>query len=324
MSNNVIYANSRISAREIKLLDNEKLRRLLDCNTLADAIKTLAEFGIGDGAETDVDVILKNDREQLMSFIKELKLDGAFINAVLMKYDFHNVKVLMKAKYMRFEEYTHMLYPEYKYDVKRLAEKIKADDYSDVEPILRDALTAIDEAFASGNRSPKTIDIIIDKAYYAYAIKKVKGDKIAQEYFAFKVFAINAMTFIRAKKMKLDVSEFKTQYIGKQDDTYKLFVENYQQANGMDALISRYEFTDYGKLLKEINGLDVSAAEKIADDTLIKIVNGKKDDVFSDAKCVVYVLAREREQNAVNLILTSIKNKIDKASVTQRLRGING
>ncbi len=324
MSNNVIYANSRISARETKLLDNEKLHRLLDCNTLSDAIKTLAEYGIGDGTESDTDVILQKDREQLMSFVKELKLDGAFINAVLTKYDFHNVKVLMKAKYMRFTEYAHMLFPEYKYDVKRLAEKIKADDYTDVDPVLRDALTSVDEAFANGSRNPKTIDIIIDKAYYDYAVKKTKGDKLARRYFAFEIFALNTLTFLRARKMKLDVSEFKTQYIGERDETYLLFVDGYQKVDGMDGLIARYEHTDYGKLLRNINGLNISDAEKIADDTLIKIVSGKKDDVFSEAKCVAYVLAREREQNAVNLILTSVKNKTDKAFVTQRLRGIDG
>ena len=324
MSNNVIYANSRISARETKLIDGEKLRRLLDCNTLADAVKTLAEYGIGDGTETDVDVILKAEREQLMSFIKELKLDGAFITAVLKKYDFHNVKVLMKAKYMRLQEYSYMLYPEYSYEVKRLADKFKTDDYTDVEPILESALLSIDESFAGGNRSPKTIDVIIDRAYYEYVMKKVKGDKLALKYFTFKVFALNVMTFIRAKKMKQDVSEFKAQYIGKQDENFNKLVECYQQANAIEALANAYGETEYGKLLKGIDWEDVSAVEKAVDDKLIDFVDKKREDVFSDAKSVAYFLAREREQNAINLILTAIKNKIDKSQVSLRLRGING
>jgi len=317
MTSSLIWANSRIKSRETKLLTADRLQRLLDCGTVADAVKVLAEFGFCDGTEANTEKLLLANRRELINFIKELNLDEPLVTALLYRYDFHNAKALMKAKYMRLNQTDELLLPSVNWDIDKLKENTIGDTYGDYVE-AQEAFMTVDEAFASGRRSPKLIDTTFDKAYFAYAEKLTAKDAYAKHYIEIKEFFVNLSAFLRCKKLNLDLKQFEEQYVGTQDGMYEAFKASFEQ--GIEALLSKLKFTEFGGYVDAVIEMELSAVEKHADDTLIKYLKEKQNALFTGAVAAGYVVAREQEQNAVGLILTGLKNNVDKSVIRARLR----
>lgn len=96
-------------------------------------------------------LIAAREREAT-SFFKENVVEKSGMEAVLLKNDYHNAKVLIKAKYLRLSDVSDMILPDGLFDAEKMKADIFDDDYAAYPKYLAEALDAVDVAFANGNR----------------------------------------------------------------------------------------------------------------------------------------------------------------------------
>ncbi len=97
------YAVGRIKVREIDLLNRQRLGRLIEAD-FREALHILEEVDYGDYLKaarvaSDVDAGLILFLRDLYSFLEEITPAGSYIGEFLLdRYDFHNLKVLLKRR----------------------------------------------------------------------------------------------------------------------------------------------------------------------------------------------------------------------------------
>ena len=101
------YATARIRAIETKLMDKNKLERLMDLNDPAQTAKLLMESGYGsnhmenskDGIG-DVEVLLSSELKKAYDLLFEILPNRKIIELFKRRYDYLNAKLILKAEFL--------------------------------------------------------------------------------------------------------------------------------------------------------------------------------------------------------------------------------
>ena len=92
-----VYANMRIKCLEDKNLDFSDFEAMLSIPSFADRVGYLKNKGwIFDDSLTEIGSILKECEKDLFSFVKELVGNLDFLNFILIKKDFSNLKTIIR------------------------------------------------------------------------------------------------------------------------------------------------------------------------------------------------------------------------------------
>ena len=133
MADALLYVNARIKSLENGLLSSLQINRLADAESVSEACKILQECGFSNGLQIDdyksyENLIAAREREAT-SFFKENVVEKSGMEAVLLKNDYHNAKVLIKAKYLRLSDVSDMILPDGLLDAEKMKGDIFDDDY---------------------------------------------------------------------------------------------------------------------------------------------------------------------------------------------------
>ena len=90
MEQEYIYAVARIKARELSLLTQQDLDRLMACKTPAECFRALADKGWGAGGETSAEAIFAAEEEKTWALMHELLPDLTPFSVLLYPIDFNN------------------------------------------------------------------------------------------------------------------------------------------------------------------------------------------------------------------------------------------
>ena len=99
------FAFGRVCVLENALVTSEKLKRVLDAKSAEDALKGLVEIGFGAGEQVtdvyDYEKLIKKDLETAYAFVHDVTPDEEITNLFFYHYDYHNIKVLIKAAILK-------------------------------------------------------------------------------------------------------------------------------------------------------------------------------------------------------------------------------
>ena len=96
-----LYLSTKIRAMESRLLEGERMERMLEAATVEDAAKVLVECGYPEMPVVTVDTVdevLAQAREQLFAEMSDLAPNEAMLDVFKVKYDYHNAKALLKSE----------------------------------------------------------------------------------------------------------------------------------------------------------------------------------------------------------------------------------
>lgn len=215
MNSDQLYANGRIAVLSARLFGQDKFARLEECYSLAEALRVLAESGYGVTDNTsDYDAVLRAELDKTMAQLKQLCCDVNAVNYLLCEYTYVNAKVLMKSKYMRTDGLS-CCYFDAIYPAEKMRDDFLGDNYGSYTKNMAEACDAVDTAFADGNKSPQTVDVILDKACFAdmryYARKS--SNILMRKLFVWHADATNMMLVYRLKKASLPVDCLKEWFV---------------------------------------------------------------------------------------------------------------
>ena len=95
--------STRVRAMENRLLTRERMERMIDARTDEEAVKVLSECGYGELprlTSIGLDDMLARARDGYCQDLRSAVPDKYLIDVFQMKYDYHNLKTLIKAEAM--------------------------------------------------------------------------------------------------------------------------------------------------------------------------------------------------------------------------------
>lgn len=321
MKEGLIFANSRAKAKEMNLLSEERLQRMMECKNVSDAIRILIEVNYAGGMvveDNNFYALLAEEENIVTAFVREVAPENVGFECFFLKNDYHNLKALLKAKYGKIEDITPLILPDGNYPFARLKEWLDSDKLY-FSPFVEEAIKNISKAFETGNGSPRLIDVEMDRAMFkdmADRLNKV-NDKYIKQYFVTLIDSTNVLTYLRVKKINAGFAFFASNYVEGGSFTLKQFEDlNMDEAK----LIKMLSGTVYKEFYDKISDSDLSTFETMQDNYLLKIFSINKTDMFSVAPIVGYYLAKLNEIKVLRVVLVCIKNKVSLEEMKKRVR----
>lgn len=318
MSNELqIFANGRVSVLTTRLFTADKFVRLAECNSLAEAVRLLADGGYGGGVvlsnPNDYDNMLRAETERLLAEFKELCVNVAARNFFLAQYDFVNAKVLMKAKYMRTDG-VHGCFAEATFAPAKMQADFVDDNYADYPKAMAEGCDAVDARFAAGERAPSVVDAELDKAMFAYMKKCAakSGLSVVKKLCAYRIDATNIITIARAKKAGFDETKFLSLVIDggkvKHDTLVSLWRANAQAASDLP--------DDVRAVWNALP--DAARAEDVRRNKEFEMLTTGGDSL-SVAPVLLYFARKSHETDLVRMIIIGVKNNLPKEEIKRRI-----
>lgn len=325
-----LYAVSRVKALENNLLSKSTVDRMLEARTPEEAIKILSEtdygnyFGEVEGAY-DFEKALDQSLMAAYKVIEDSTGDKRFTLLSRLRYDFHNLKVLMKEKYLK-EDFRHILSHTGSIKVEALRKAVDDKDMVGFDSHIRDAFEKADMDFELKG-DPQRIDMILDQGLYAYLLelaKDIKDDGLI-ELIKAEIDLLNINTLLRIRKIGGGTKFLEMALIdgGFLDRS----VLSGSLGEPVGSFADRLSSTIYDKVAAEGIGSfedigSTTVLEKISDNLLLDMAKRGKFAAFGVLPIIGYLRAKENETRVIRIIMVGRINKIPVENLRERLRDL--
>lgn len=325
--NRMDYGQSVVTIRvlEKRLLTKNRLERMIESETCEEVLKLLSETEYSQDMmdiqnSRDYEKILKRETERVFSLVRNMSKNKEVVDILSLKYDYHNLKVLIKSKVFE-KDNTNLLMNAGTVDITKFKTKSEVQSLDLPEGILE----AIAEIKKEENLSPQKIDIIVEKYYFKNLVNLSKriDVKVITDYVKGLIDFQNIITLFRVQKQNrnakfLDSVIFdggtisKDKIVASLNDSSETILNKFKKERLGPYLVKGVEVFNETKRLSEF--------EKISDNYLMELTKESKYIVFGPEPLFTYLVAKEREINAIRLIMVSKINNISSEKIRERLR----
>jgi V/A-type H+-transporting ATPase subunit C len=323
-------AVSRIRAMETKLFDESMLNKLIESPSPEEAIKFLQETEYASEIQSikkvqDYEIILSKELKKLYDFLYKTVPDKDLVDIMELKYDYHNIKTLLKGKALN-KNYDYLLIkvkPDY---TEKIISSIQMDNYRDIPRIMGEAIQKAYSEF-SITKDPQVIDIIIDSYMYKHML--IKAEKFEESFIInfikLNIDLTNIKTLLRVKNQNRNREFLNLVLIsgGKVDKDILLNCLN----ESIENIINKLMFTDYGNILKM--GLQeysknkkLNKFEKLCDNYTMNYLKKSRYISFGPEPILAYIYGKENEIKSIRIILVGKINKVPSNIIGERLREV--
>lgn len=317
---------------EKRLLDQARIDRLVDSRDADDAFKILQETEYqrsmsGIKSPRDFESVLKTELEKVYKDLYKMTKDRELIEILALKYDYQNIKVLLKHWALGQETPREMLS-----DMGTLpADELKADfDAQDFKSLGDNFSATFTETITDyeKNKDPQRIDMVADKHYYSHMNElknELKDIPIVQDYISYQTDRNNILSLLRAKKQERDL-KFVEDLIHEggeipRDLLISLLNESY---DNIAAKLKRFKSGQ--RIVRGIQSFgetgSLSVLERELDNGMMEIIKPSKAVNFGPEPLFAYVAAKERENKLLRIIMVSKINNISPEKIRERLRDL--
>lgn len=318
----------RLRVLETRLLDKSKIDRMKDASSTEEVLRILGETSYAASLSImkkpeDYEAVLTEELKSLYQLMYEMTPEKKIIDLFSLKYDYHNIKVLLKEKVSE-KSFSNMLIDVGTISAEKLSGYIKNDDYRDITSLLREAIEKVQSDYQETKDSQR-IDLILDKYLYKDILKRAVelSNKFLINYTKMNIDLINIKTFLRVKKQKKGRDFLKEVLLNGGNIDNDIFLNSLNDS--VDNLVNRLSYTDYYKIMKD--GLEdydkkenIAAFERLADDFLMNIIKDTKLISFGPEPIAAYIIAKETEIKLLRIIMVGKLNNIPPEVLGERLR----
>lgn len=315
----ILFSNAVAVSRMDKLLNAERLYRIIESSDLESAVKILLENNYGGGivldSYSDFEKLLQEETNIIDAYAKENIPNKTGTECFFLLSDYHNIKVLLKS-YFEKKDFDHLLDERGIYPVAELKEKVFSDKPS-INSFVDDVIMKLKESHEEV--SARDIDVKIDKAMLEdikFRISKSSTSKYIKDYFNLFIDYSNIINLVRVIKIKESFSYFKPLFIdgGKYDikDFEYVFDDNTKIKN----VLSETGFEEYKDIIFET---PIEELERIKEYMLMKNISRDKNDLLTAAPSLAFYLEKINEINVLRYILICLKNGVNKEQIRARI-----
>ena len=317
--------SSRIKAMENGLLTRERMEQVLDARTDEEAVKLLQESGYSDLHATDpeaLDKVLSATREAILEDLADSAPDPRYIDVFKLKYDYHNIKSVLKADAMGVSP-DRMLMDMGRIPAAELKEAVQSGDVENLPPLLASAVQEAREVLET-TRDPQLSDIVLDRWCYQDmdAVAEATGSAFLHGYVKTQIDAANLRALVRTIRMgKNETFLAGILFEGGDVSTDAILKVSAAKGTGLKDLYHTTPFraaADCGAEL--LQGGALTEFEKLCDDAVGDYLAGAQFIPFGEAPLVGYLAARETEYTNLRILLIGRSTGLPADVIRARLR----
>lgn len=315
--------SAMLRSREPKLLSREKAERMLDAASFEDAAKLLSDSGYEDMSQMgakEIEERLAQHRSRIFEEVGRFCPDSRLVDIFKLRYDYHNVKVILKAEAMG-QDPKRLLSDSGRIPGTKLLELYNEEKRVQLPETMAAAMEEAKTVLArSGN--PQAADFILDKAYYAelQSLAKAMESEFLQGYARLLIDSSNLRGLVRTLRMGKN-QDFLSQVLVPGGN---IGVERLAAAGDKDSLAALYSHTvleKAGALGAEcLAGGSMTAFELACDNAVNTYLRGAKLISYGAEPVLAYMAAVEGEITAIRMILTGRLAGIAPQVIRERLR----
>ena len=317
------HAVGRVRAQEMNLLMPHHLGRLIEAD-YQEALHILGEVEMGDyleGATTarEVDDGLTAYLHDVYEFLREaLPQDSVLYEFFLCRYDFHNLKVLLKAKREGIPE--DALLPRMgRIDVETLRKGV--ENPAELPSPYREVVMEL----AEGEPSPQVMESIIDSHFLRYrlSLAQREGSDLLVEFARTCIDFANLKNLLRSRRLGKAREEFQETLVEGGHIPPSYLLELYGDSEEM--MLRKLEQTRYSSRLLEImeaeeERMGLSEFDRRSDDYIMDMLRASRRISVGVEPVFSFIRARENEVTMVRMILMAKLHNLAPEAIEKMLR----
>lgn len=315
----------RLRVFETRLLDKAKLDRMIDSSSAEDVIKILKETEYSNimtnvKKAEDYENMLSLELERVYKELYDMCANKKIVDIMSIKYEYHNIKVLLKGKFLN-KDFSDILIPIGRMDIVKFKNIIIENDYSDLTKTMR---LGIEETITRFNltKDSQLIDMILDMYMFEELreIAQELNDKFVTKYIKAQIDLTNIRTLLRVKNQNKERDFLQRALIkGGIIDIDTLMSLFNDAASNIPVKLSH---TDYYEMLKNNTTYEGGVLEKSMDNYIMKLMKDAKMIPFGMEPIIAYIYAKETEIKVIRIIMVGKLNNINAEIIRGRLRDV--
>lgn len=323
-------AVSRIRVLEKRLLNKVKIERMIDSSSAEEALKVLNETEYSalmsdvKRAE-DYEILLQKELKRVYSLIREITPYDSLTDILSIRYDYHNMKVLLKGKALE-QDFSGILTPMGIVEVSVLKDAINSFDLRSLPEKFAEAIKSSQEEFKE-SKDPQIIDIIFDKYMYSDMLERasILKEEFVLDYIKSSIDLTNIRTLVRVKMQDKPLNFLKIVLLEGGDLKVDTLINIYNDS--FENIISKLSSTKYKNVVKEgleefLSNGKLTLFEKLFEDYLMSLIKNAKYVHFGAEPLFGYILAKETEIKIIRIIMVAKLNNVQSSVIRERLRDI--
>ena len=320
----------RTRVLEKRLLQRTIIERMIDAEDVETVFRILGEteysnqLGKVDRPE-DYDKVLSAELDRVYELMEELSPDQRVVELLLLKYDYHNLKVMVK-EHILDTDFSHMYVKRGTSEILEIKADFLAGNIKGIKEEFALALQEVVDDYEK-TKDPQRIDLIFDKYYYDHLFKLAKetGIELFEEYVVDLIDFTNIRTLIRLKKQNKSNKFLQEVLLPHGNIDLETIVLSLP--DNIDNIINKFKNYSISPALKQ--GLEdyeetgsLSHYEKYMDNHLMDLNRSSNNIHFGPEPLFSYILAKETEISILRIIMVSKINNIPPDSIRERLRDL--
>lgn len=320
-----LSTSTRIRAMENRLLTQERMGRMLEAKDEDEVAKILEECGYGELrglAPTQLEGALAKARADLFLDLSGCVPEPALIQVFQLKYDYHNIKALMKAGAQGIDA-ADLLIVGGRYNPQKLAQDMQRQELREVSRVFQRAAAQAQECLAQ-TKDPQLADFILDRAYFQELreLAKESGSTFLQTYASLVTDGTNLRIAVRAMRLQKG-GEFleDTLFPGGSVSVEQIVVARTPEALG--ALFQSGALAEAAALVSTVAGTNsgpLTEFERLCDNAVTAYLGGARRVAFGPEVVIGYLYAKEQEITAIRTIVSGRRAGLAAEVIGTRLR----
>ena len=317
MNEKYTYAVARVKMRETLLLNDQDLNDLILCKRYDSCLDLLADKGWSINEKTnDYQKILSSQIDEMWEFINELVKDKNDFNVLLYPIDFNNLKAAIKL-FITDSENKGVFSKCGTIERELIWNAVKEKDFSVLPERLKNVAKNAFEVLLH-TKDPQACDAIID----AGLLRAIRDEGYLS---SARIIKIYSETFVACADIKIAMRGC---LMGKKQEFFRTALVECKSldisrlalaaSKGINEICAYLSGTIYEDAIESIKG-SVSEFEKWHNNKALELISSEKNDYFTIASIVAYILKRQNEIRMVRIILASKLAEIDEQHIRKRL-----
>ncbi|MDR2832492.1 MAG: V-type ATP synthase subunit C [Streptococcaceae bacterium] len=319
----------RIRVFEGHLLSKEKLERMIHTTSAEGAMDFLLQEA--DYSQFIDEVNQPEDYEQLLTLELERVYKKIYamvpikevVDLLTLKYDYHNLKVLVKEKLLA-KDFSAQYIKVGSVELAVLLESFQKEDYWKLPPIMCKAITHVLEDFET-TKDPQRIGLLFDEYMFEQllALSKTIDDPFVQKFVRAQVDLANLQTLLRIQAIGESVHFLEEELIVGGNILPSRILSLFDK--DLEELPNELFATDYAPWLAQLVEMNqetrtITYFEKMKADFFMKWLKEVKIVPFGVEPVIGYLHAKEVELTCLRIIMVGKINHIDRQKITERMR----
>ena len=299
------YAVAYIRALETGLLTSQIKTQLLETEDEENLFRILSGTSYAAGKDM-LEQKLIDESIKTIALLKKLSLDFALTELLSLKYDFYNIKILLKNKHFP-QDKELLLIEGGNLNLEELKDAITENK---MRSLPTDYVDAIGEAEAEFDRTNKLsmIDIVLDKEFgnIFYRRSLEYGNKFFIEFARMFSDLSNIRNFFRIRNRKHGKAFLEKVLLAHGKLDKKLFLSFIEKP--VEDFAAKLTYTDYFNLVRE--GVEywkekgsLARIERTSDEYLLNFAKTSRYTVFGPEPLFAYSVMKDNEIKSIRIIV---------------------